>query len=57
MWISKKMWDLLEQRVADLEQKVQSQQGFDPEDSKNLLIDCLQRIQSKATHGNVPKSS
>lgn len=57
LWISKKMWSSLEQRITDLEKKIQEQQNFDPEESKKLLTDCLRRFQSEATRDNAPESS
>ena len=60
MWISQKKWRELEGRIADLEKEmkaVQSQLTYDPEKSKQMLMDSLRRIQSKPSHGNAPKSS
>lgn len=57
MWISRKKWEILERRVANIEKIIQSKQSFDPEDGKKLLRDYLQKFQSEATRDNVPKLS
>lgn len=45
MWISKKKWELLERRVADLERKVQNQ----PEQSSEAIANHLKEILLKQT--------
>lgn len=57
MWVSKRKWESLEQRVANLERTIQKQTTFDPAKSKELLNGCLRRFQSEAIHDSVPKSS
>lgn len=47
VWISKKKWKEMEQRVANLEEIIQNWQIFDPVESKKLLKDSLQRFQSE----------
>ncbi len=57
MWVSRKKWEVLERRVANIEKVIQSKQSFDPEGGKKLLTDYLQKFQSEATHDSVPKLS
>lgn len=57
VWISKKKWKEMEQRVANLEEIIQNWQIFDPVESKKLLKDSLQRFQREATRDTVLKSS
>ena len=42
MWISRKKWEALEKRIADLEEQVQGQQDnlFIPEDSERKHCPC-----------------
>lgn len=42
MWISKKRWQALERRVADLEREVQSQRTFDVSD-KDAIRQAVQK--------------
>lgn len=56
MWISKKKWQALEKRVADLEGIVQSQLTYDSRGLEESLKGIIQRHR-KAIHDNVPKSS
>jgi hypothetical protein len=37
MWISKKKWEALEKRVADLEGKIQGQPNLKVEDIKHVI--------------------
>ena len=57
MWISKKKWKDLEQRIANLEKEIQNWQNFDPVASKKFISDYLRRFQSKATRDSAPKPS
>ena len=57
MWISKKKWKDLEQRIANLEKEIQNWQSFDSVASKKFINDYLRRFQSKATRDSAPKPS
>lgn len=56
MWISKKKWEALEKRVADLEGLVQSQLTYDSRGLEKSLKGIIQRHR-EAIHDNVPKPS
>lgn len=59
MWVSKKKVCAIEQRLADLEQKVNIWQARDPEESEKILKETIARFQTPngAIRGNVLKSS
>ena len=57
MWVSRKKWEVLERRVANIEKVIQSKQSFDPEGGKKLLTDYLQKFQSEAYEVSEDKES
>lgn len=53
MWISKKKWEAMEKRVADLEGQVQGQRMIDTQ----RLVETYESVIARAaTRGSVPKS-
>ncbi|MBU9745869.1 hypothetical protein KTH81_18785 [Lachnospiraceae bacterium ASD3451] len=57
MWISKKRWQALEKRIADLEKIIQSPLSLDEKEASGMINDFLQRRKCESIHGSVPKSS
>ena len=57
MWVSKKKWKSLEQRVTNLERVIQRQITIDPVTSKELIKGYLCRFQGEAICDSAPKSS
>lgn len=57
MWISKKRWQLLEKKIADLEVQVQSQREImmvhmnDHENENNELKDILESVKKEIYRG------
>lgn len=47
MWVSKRKWRVLKQRVADLEKIIQRQQPLDLEKGKELIKHHLWKYRSK----------
>lgn len=56
MWISKKKWKVLEKRVADLEEQVQSQLTIEPKKLSESIQDVI-RHRREANRDNAPKLS
>lgn len=55
MWVSKKKWQALEKRIADLEALVQSQLIIDQQKLAGSIKEVICRCST--THDNVPKPS
>lgn len=55
MWISKKRWNRLEKRIADLEMKIQSQQ--EEISSHKYPYKALKKAFEEASHQNLRGSS
>lgn len=55
MWVSKKKWQALEKRIADLEALVQSQLTIDRQKLAGSINGIIRR--HATTHDNVPKPS
>lgn len=55
MWISKKKWDALEKRIADLEEKVQSQQMVFTQQGAEEAFEVLSRRKPNGLFPPFPK--
>lgn len=56
MWISRKKWNALVKKIADLEVQVQSQQTIEPKKLSESIQDVI-RHRREANRDNAPKLS